>query len=103
MNKLDIFSAHLSLACGPSNWCCDAESAPCPECNSSPSLQSMLAKKSVCKADEEVNKLIITEASCIAIGEAVKSSDNSLWLIILRIKGEKKIGLTLQPELPYSD
>lgn len=88
INKLYIFPTHLSSACGPSNWCCDAETAPSQECNSSASQQRVCLPRIVCaKQDEEkVNKLIIIGASCNAIGEAVKSLGTYLWFIILRIR-----------------
>lgn len=57
-----------------------AVTAPCPECNSLASQQSVcLPRKVSAKQDEEeVNKLIITGAACIATGEAVESLDISL-------------------------
>lgn len=73
MNKLDIFPSHLSSACGPSNRCCDAETTPCSDCNSSASLQRVCLPRKVCaqQDEESVNKLIITRAPSNAIGEVL--------------------------------
>lgn len=74
MNKLDIFPSHLSSTCGPSNWCCDAETAPCSDHNSSASPQTIpLARKVPAKqGGEEVNQLIITGALSNAIGQLLR-------------------------------
>lgn len=73
MNKMDV---SYSSVFNPSNWCYDAENAPCSDCNSSAAVQGVcLPRKVHAEQDEEdLNKLLMAEASCSVLGEAITTS-----------------------------